>query len=130
MDASRPFSRLSKADQQRVIALCDDIWTMYPNRDLPHLYIPFRTEIVRLLQEGVPAMALYTAAVQYADHVVKEGTEKKYVKSLHRFYADGMWASFQKVLVHGRTREEWARSGQDVAEFDRLAHQQQTEAET
>jgi len=25
------------------------------------------------------------------------------------------------VTVEGRTREEWARSGQDVAEFDRLA---------
>jgi hypothetical protein len=23
-------------------------------------------------------------------------------------------------MVHGRTREEWARSGQDVLEFDRL----------
>ena len=129
MPKPKPFSSLPLEAQSRIRALCDDIWLMYPARDLPHLFIPFRGEIARLLQDGVPAMALYTAAVQYADHVVKEGTEKKYVKSLHRFYADGMWESFQKVLVHGRTREEWARSGQDVTEFDRLAHQQmETEA--
>jgi hypothetical protein len=32
-----------------------------------------------------------------------------------------MWEQYSQVTVHGRTRDEWARSGQDVSEFDRLA---------
>jgi isocitrate dehydrogenase kinase/phosphatase len=64
---------------------------------------------------------LYRAAQRYAESVLRERTEPKFVKSLHGFFSDDYWRAYDVALVEGRTREEWARSGQDVAEFDRLA---------
>jgi hypothetical protein len=125
----RPYARLSPEQQASIRALCDDIYLIFPSRDIPHVFLPFRTAIVALVQEeGVTPHALYQAALNYGVYCAKAQTEPKYIKSLHRFYADGVWEHYQTTMVHGRTRQEWARSGQDVAEFDRLAHQQ-TEAD-
>lgn len=42
----------------------------------------------------------------------------QYVLGAVRFYRDGVWQQYAAPRVEGRTREEWARSGQDVAVFD------------
>jgi hypothetical protein len=102
-------------------AVIDDIWTVYPERDVPHPFVPTRTAVIDLLKQGVYSDALVRAARNYRTHVAKEGTEPKYVIGPTRFYRDGVWQQFNVVTVRGRTRAEWARSGQDVAEFDRLA---------
>jgi hypothetical protein len=103
------------------------LWEVFPERDVPHLFIPAREAIVDTLLQGATPEQLVRSAQRYAAHCEKEHVEPKYVKSMQRFYADGMWEAFDVVTVHGRTRQEWARSGQDVAEFDRLAAQQSTQ---
>ena len=70
------------------------------------------------LTEGADPNHLVQAAQAYAKQVERGGTEKKYRKSMVRFFADGAWQAFLVRKVHGRTREEWARSGQDVAEWE------------
>jgi len=97
------------------------IWAVYPPRLTPHLFVPSRAAIATLLAAGVSPDNLYRAAQRYAESVLRERTEPKFVKSLHGFFSDDYWRGYDITLVEGRTREEWARSGQDVAEFDRLA---------
>lgn len=98
------------------------IWTTYPARDTPHLWPPAIRAIEGVLAEGADPNALIAAAYDYADESRKQGTEPRYVKTIARFYSDGAWKHYASVIkVHGRTREEWARSGQDVLEFDLLA---------
>ena len=99
----------------------DAIWAVYPQRLMPHPFIPFRAAVSTLLSAGVHPDNLYRAASRYAESVLRERTEPKFVKSLHGFFTDDYWRAYDVALVEGRTREEWARSGQDVAEFDRLA---------
>ena len=96
------------------------IWAVYPPRLTPHLFVPSRAAIATLLAAGVSPDNLYRAAQRYAESVLRERTEPKFVKSLHGFFTDDYWRGYDITLVEGRTREEWARSGQDVAEFDRL----------
>jgi hypothetical protein len=97
------------------------IWAVYPPRLTPHLFVPSRAAIATLLAAGVSPDNLYRASQRYAESVLRERTEPKFVKSLHGFFTDDYWRAYDVALVEGRTREEWARSGQDVAEFDRLA---------
>ena len=97
------------------------IWAVYPPRLTPHLFVPSRAAIATLLAAGVHPDNLYRAASRYAESVLRERTEPKFVKSLHGFFTDDYWRAYDITLVEGRTREEWARSGQDVAEFDPLA---------
>lgn len=67
---------------------------------------------------------LIDAAAIYAQECLKKQTDPRYVRTVSRFYSDGAWEHYvAEVRVHGRTREEWARSGQDVLEFDRLAEE-------
>ena len=102
-------------------AVCKGIWEVYPKRETPHLFPPAVRAIQACLAGGADPERLYNAAVLYAHDVQKKQVEPRYVKTIHKFFADGAWEHYtQVVLVHGRTREEWARSGQDVAEFDRL----------
>lgn len=99
----------------------DMIWSIYPAREEPVPY-PAAVKAVGLaLTEGADPNHLVQAAQAYAKHVERDGTEKKYRKSMVRFFTDGAWQAFLVRKVHGRTREEWARSGQDVAEWDRLS---------
>ena len=98
------------------------IWSVYPDRDTPHLFPPALRAIKQCLQDGADPAQLVKAAEQYAKECFRKQTEPRFVRSLHRFFADGAWLTYESaVTVHGRTREEWARSGQDVQEFDRLA---------
>lgn len=101
--------------------LVDAIWAVYPQRLMPHPFIPFRAAISTLLSAGVHPDNLYRSSQRYAESVLRERTEPKFVKSLHGFFTDDYWRAYDVALVEGRTREEWARSGQDVSEFDRLA---------
>lgn len=127
-DAIRPTpkaaqEKLSKAQAQQV---CAAIWEVYPKRDTPHLYPPALRAIRACLEDGADPERLRDAAYLYAYDVLKKGVDPKYVKTIHRFYADGAWESYvAEPRVHGRTRDEWARSGQDVAEFDAMLYQQE-----
>ena len=113
--------RLNKTvDHPALRPLMEDLWEQYPKRLVPHVYAATRTQVVALLSAGVSPIALYNAAMRYAAHTVKEGTEPKFIKSMHGFFTDDYWRGYDIQTVQGRTREEWARSGQDVAEFDRL----------
>jgi len=113
--------KAGRVDHPALQDLLGDIWDIYPHRTSPHLFVPTRMAISVLLFCGVSPSTLYRAVQGYAAHVVREKTEPKFVKSLHGFFANDYWRAYAVVTVEGRTREEWARSGQDVAEFDRLS---------
>lgn len=101
------------------------IWSVYPDRDTPHLFPPALRAIKQCLQDGADPAHLVQAAEFYARECFRKQTEPRFVRTVHRFYADGAWLTCTPaVTVHGRTRDEWARSGQDVQEFDRLAMEQ------
>lgn len=99
----------------------DHIWYVFPKRDTPHIWLPFAEAYKALRMTGVAPNQLCSAAEAYAIAMGKAGTDRKYIKGMHRFFSDGTWESYAIPMVEGRTREEWARSGQDVAEFDRMA---------
>lgn len=102
--------------------VCGSIWHLYPKRDTPHLYPPAVRAVAGCLDQGADPNRLVASVLLYAEEVKRKQVEPRYVKTIHKFFADGAWEHYtQLVLVHGRTREEWARSGQDVSEFDRLA---------
>jgi hypothetical protein len=99
------------------------IWPVYPKRDTDHLWHPAIRAISEVLSEGAAPAQLVNAAQEYAEYCRRTGTDPRYVKTIARFFSEGAWRSYATVQrVYGRTREEWARSGQDVSEFDRLAH--------
>ena len=101
------------------------IFEVFPKRETPHLFPPALRAVTDCLKQGVAPSQLVAAASQYALEVARKGTEPKFIRSIARFYADGAWAhQVAERRVHGRTREEWARSGQDVSEFDRMAQEQ------
>ena len=97
------------------------IWNTYPPRPEPYPWVAVRQAVVEILTaESVSPDRLVTAVRNYAHHCQKTGVESKYVKGMVGFFRDGYWKGFDTPTVHGRTRDEWARSGQDVSEFDRL----------
>lgn len=105
-------------DDKDCLSYC---WATFPKRDMPTPYPLWAVAFRDLRTAGVSCDDIAKAASSYAAYVTKEGTEQKYRKTIHRFYTDDSWKAFCEQTVGGRTREEWARSGQDVAEFDRLA---------
>lgn len=131
--ASGVTTQSPKRYRERYISICAQsvlkrIWTIFPARDEPVPYPAALKAISTALSSGATdadidrlAQQFISAAESYAQHVQREGTEKKYRKSMVRFFTDGAWEAFTVKKVHGRTREEWARSGQDVAEWDKLA---------
>jgi hypothetical protein len=116
-----------KREKERYTLTSDDnlalkfIWRVFPARDVPNPYVPFVESYKALRLQGADIGRMCKAADSYAVAVTKAGTEPKFVKTPHRFFADGTWEAYAIATVEGRTRDEWARSGQDVAEFDRLA---------
>lgn len=111
-------------NDRRIIAkdVLRQVWSIFPKRDTPHLYPPALRAIEQCLADGAQPTRLVIAAGQYAAEVQKNKTEPRYVRTIAKFYSDGAWEHYRPVArVYGRTREEWIRSGQDVAEFDRLA---------
>ena len=125
-DTPPPTTQSPKREKERYTLTDDDqmalkfIWNVFPTRDVPNPYVPFVEAYKTLRSDGVDIDSICQAADQYAVAVFKVGTEKKFIKTPHRFYADGTWTAYGVAMVEGRTRDEWARSGQDVAEFDRL----------
>lgn len=116
-----PKSAREQALKAQAKQVCAAIWEVYPKRDTPHLYPPAVRAIRGCLEDGADPDRLRDAASLYASDVLRKGTEPKYVKTIHKFYADGAWEHYvAEPRVYGRTREEWARSGQDVAEFDHI----------
>jgi len=99
----------------------ETIWRTYPKRPEPYPYPAIRKAVAAHVDMGNPIAALVLAVQRYAQVVAKEQTEPRYVRSPVRFFYEGDWQNYTEVTVHGRTRDEWARSGQDVLEFDRLA---------
>ncbi len=110
----------SNAISAEELEVVDALWKTYPKRPEPPPFVPVRKAVVELLRSGVAPSRLLRAAERYAAHCSLNHTEPMYVKSLLRFLTDGAWEVYDVKTVHGRTREEWARSGQDVLEFDRL----------
>ncbi len=106
---------------QFVNALTDEILTLYPERDTPHNLFYARDGVRNALKDGADPDDLLRAARNYRVECEREGYIPKFRIGVPRFYTDNIWKRYLTVTVYGRTREEWARSGQDVAEFDRLA---------
>lgn len=79
--------------------------------------------IADTLEQGAQPDQLTRAASRYAAHCLLNNVDPQYIRSMPRFFRDGYWKQYDVLTVYGRTREEWARSGQDVAEFDQLAEQ-------
>lgn len=104
----------------------DALIAAYPERPEPHIWPAVLKEVNALVHSGVPMHNLLRCAERYAVHCKLNGTEPKYVKTLHRWLADGVWKTYDVRTLYGRTREEWIRSGQDVAEFDRLTNPTET----
>ena len=121
-----PKERMSQSAATALRGFTDQIMAAYPPRPEPYPYPAVIREVKRLLAEGKSGADMIQAAREYARRVEKDGTEPKYVKGLVGFLRDGGWESYVITTVHGRTREEWARSGQDVAEFDALAQQEKS----
>ena len=116
---------VSPIPPKELAELVYEIWTIYPKRDLPHVFIPARLAIAEQLAAGATPDDLVRAARRYRDHVAREATAPKYVKGMAKFYSEEMGRAFVEVTVYGRTREQWAKSGQDVLEWDRLAAQEE-----
>lgn len=108
-----------RAELARANAITGEALLLYPERDTPHPFVPVRTALLALLQDGVDEDDLLIAARTYRTQVEGERTPPKYVVGPVRFYRDGMWRRFAAPRVGGLTREQWARSGRDVADFDR-----------
>lgn len=99
----------------------ETIWHTYPKRPEPYPFVALRSTLADLVHTGTPMGSLVLAAQRYAQKCQQDRTEPKYVKHPLRFYTDSTWQAYTEATVYGRTRDEWARSGQDVTEFDRLA---------
>ena len=98
-----------------------DILARFPARPEPTPFPALMRVLLPILRAGASPVHLVQAAEEYAASVNKLGTASQFVRSPITLYGQGWWESYQPVpKVYGRTREEWARSGQDVAEFDRL----------
>jgi hypothetical protein len=97
------------------------IHKIYPPREWDYAHVPVRTAVLALLKEGVHPKQLLNAARNYRRECDYHKTPKKYTTGSCAFYRDGKWRAYAQTTVYGRTREEWARSGQDVGEWDRLS---------
>ena len=103
-----------------LVELVDALKLTYPKRPEEPPYPALLKAVDAALAAGARPDQLERAADRYRVHCQLNGTEPQYVKSLVRFLTDGVWQAYDVKTVYGRTREEWARSGQDVLEFDRL----------
>ena len=101
--------------------LTDEIFIQYPEKLEAHPIRASRDGVRVALGEGADPDDLLKAARNYRIECEREGYIKRYRIGIPRFYADRIWRRYLHATVYGRTREEWARSGQDLAEFDRLA---------
>lgn len=105
------------------LAAVNRIWGLYPPRPEPAPFVAVRNVLLELLHSGSTEQMLTTAVTRYAHECQRQGTDPRYIVGMLRFFRDGLWKQYLDATprVYGRSREEWARSGQDVLEFDRLA---------
>ena len=116
------ITNTAKVESLGVALELSEMWNSYPPRPEPYSWVAVRKAVVDTIEsEGVTAQTLLSAVRRYAQHCQATSVESRYVKGMIGFFRDGYWKAFAIATVHGRTREEWARSGQDVSEFDRLA---------
>jgi len=110
--------RISTEDQEVAQRLFRD----YPARDGDNSYIAAQKAVQELLRQGVSESAMRLAMESYAAYLRRTGKIKSvYVKTMGRFFgADGSWKDYAIVRADGQTRAQWAQSGKDVLEFDRL----------
>ena len=118
--AAAPKRPKGTIPHNELVELVDALKEAYPKRPEEPPYPALLKVAGAALAEGATADQLYRAAKRYAAHCQLNATEPKYVRSLVRFLTEDGWRAYDVATVHGRTREEWARSGQDVLEFDRL----------
>lgn len=123
-----------KTEQQLVYDWLLLLGEIYPLRPEP-------INMVRLLRivKAIPELrdrmvqeAALVGAKAYAHQVAVEGTEPKYVASIYRFVEEAGWRNWGlrvEPRVHGLTRQQWIRTGQDVAVWDAAFHQQLNQRE-
>lgn len=106
------------------------VFDAYPPRHEPYHWLSAQSAILALIRNGVSAKRLANAASAYYAEMERSGSiGTQYVRGIARFFAEGYWKTYDIPRVYGRTREEWARSGQDVTEFDRLLAEHTTTTE-
>lgn len=100
----------------------DKLWEIYPRREegVDHPFVPWRNEVEALLRKGAPPANIIRSAIRYRQEVDNGDVNPKYMLGPVRFYRDGHWRTYGVPVVYGMNREEWARAGKDVLEFDRL----------
>lgn len=101
--------------------LTKDLYGIFPRRDTAHPFLPALEAVNALLEGGASRADLLRAADGYARYVAREKVEPRYVKGLARFFSEGVWEEYRERIVHGLTRAEWIRSGQNVDIWDELA---------
>ena len=117
-----PSTKTAKATPEER-QLVKELWALYPTRDGEQPYIPAERAIVALLRKDVDPRRLANAIRGYRRFLEHEGwVGTRFVRTMARFFGEEEhWLQYDVVRVYGRTREEWVKSGQDIAEFDRLA---------
>lgn len=121
----RPNSYQIAPEEQ---AICKRLYSEYPKREGDNPYLPAQKAILTLLRNGVQEVDLASAVMNYQIFCKRHkriGTV--YVKTAAKFFSDDVWREYHlQSRVDGQTREEWARSGRDLREFDaRLSGRQQ-----
>lgn len=117
-----PIARAQKATPEER-QLVKELWALYPAREGEQPYIPAERAITALLRDGIDPQRLANAIRGYRRYLEHEGwVGTRFVRTIARFFGEEEhWLQYDVVRVYGRTRDEWAQSGQDIAEFDRLA---------
>lgn len=106
-------------------AIVKELWALYPKREGEQPFIPAERAIVALLRQGISPFRLANAIRGYERYLTHEGwVGTRFVRTIARFFGqEEHWREYDELRVFGRTRDEWVRSGQDAAEFDRLVAQ-------
>lgn len=121
-----------KTEQQLVYDWLLLLQEVYPLRPEPVNMVRLLKIVKAMpeLKDRVVQEAALVGAKAYAHQVAVEGTEPKYVASIYRFVEEAGWRNWGlrvEPRVHGLTRQQWIRTGQDVAVWDTAFHQQLTE---
>lgn len=128
----QPTYEVSEARKEKHLRLkrtVDALLEAYPKRPEPVPYPAALRAVGALLDSGITEAQLLNAVDRYATHCKLNDTKPQYIKSFLRFHgSDETWKTYDVRTLYGRTREEWIRSGQDVAEFDRLTQPREEEA--
>lgn len=112
-------NNIQSANHKALVDAIDSLLAVYP----PTKYLPTFPALIKPMRaalEKAPLATILRGAEGYARECQQAGTDPKYVTSPQRWLTDERWTQYDVPRIYGRTRQDWARSGQDVAEFDRL----------